>query len=55
MARQVWLRRHRGQAVSYEADMEGAGPGRRGLRNHSNGEEDRLAKSYRGDISKGIP
>lgn len=42
-------------AVSYEADVEGAGPGHRGLCKHSNGEEDRLAKSYRGNISKGIP
>lgn len=55
VARQERLRRHRGQAVSSEADVEGAGPGRRGLRNHSNGEEDRLAKSYLGDISEGIP
>lgn len=53
VARQERHRRH--QAVSSKGDVEGAGPGRRGLRNHSNGEEDRLAKSYLGDISEGRP
>lgn len=55
MAGQEWLRMYCGQAVRHEAEVEGAGPGHRGLRNHSNGDEHRLVKSYRRDISKGIP